>query len=191
MRELTLRSGGTIILRPLKRDEGSLLVSGVAQLSPRSIRQRFHSLGRDGLSKAEIKYLTDVDQKNHAAFVLDDGGRSVALGRYVRLQDHPDMASDTAEIALTILDPWQGRGLSKVLLAALMANARAVGINRLRAAVLSDNILAWRLLTSLGAEPQPVAGEDAYWAELSTDPNRLPATEAAEELRHYHALIMG
>lgn len=186
MLTFALLCGGTIGLRPLARDEGPLLAAGIAQLSPRSIWLRFHTLRLGGLSKAELDYLTGVDQRDHAAWVVEDRGTPVGLGRYVRL----GKTSDTAEVALTILDAWQGRGLSKVLLAALMANAWVAGIARLRAAVLSDNILAWRLLASLGAVPHPVAGDEAHWAELDTDPDRLPATAAAAAVRRYHRLIL-
>jgi GNAT superfamily N-acetyltransferase len=45
----------------------------------------------------------------------------------------------TAEIAITVVDAWQGRGIGKALIAQLTAAAAARGIRTLQAIVLPDN----------------------------------------------------
>jgi GNAT superfamily N-acetyltransferase len=45
----------------------------------------------------------------------------------------------TAEIAVTVADDYQGRGIGTTLLGALAADARAAGITRFVATVCSDN----------------------------------------------------
>jgi hypothetical protein len=53
-----------------------------------------------------------------------DGGQSVGVARYVR--DHE--RRDSAEIAVSVLEPWQGRGVGQALLHRLAHRARDEGI---------------------------------------------------------------
>lgn len=184
MPEIPLLGGGSVVLRPLTRADAPALAAGSAELSPRSAHFRFHAPRPGRLTEAEAAFLTDLDQHDRAAWVLFDGAKGIAVGRYHRLAEAPD----TAELALAILDAWQGRGLSKLLLAALMHTARRAGIARLRAAVLGENTPGQRLLASLGLAPTWRPG-DVYWAEVDTDPDHLPPTAAAETIRHYGRLV--
>jgi hypothetical protein len=74
-------------------------------------------------------------------------------------------------------------------LAALMHIASRMGIGFLGAAVMGENTVALRLLASLGAVPQRTDEENAWWAEVDTNPGSLPLTPGAEALRHYHRLL--
>ena len=62
-------------------------------------------------------------------------GRGVGIARYVRDAEDPQ----AAEIAVTIVDDWQGRGLGTELLAQLSDRARQEGIRRFTALVAADN----------------------------------------------------
>ena len=91
-----------------RRSRPLLLADGFAGLSDRSRRMRF--LGpKEALSAAELRYFTDVDHRDHEALgALDHArGGGVGIARYVRDRDNPH----TAEIAVTVIDDWQGRGL--------------------------------------------------------------------------------
>lgn len=184
MPEIPLLGGGSVLLRPLTRDDGPALARGYRELSAMSRYLRHHTPHPDRLSPEEIAYLIDVDQRNRAAWVLENGSRGIALGRYVRLEAIPDVA----ETALAIIDPWQGRGLSKLLLAALTRTARVAGIGCFTGLVMKENAAMMRLLSSLGA--LPTAMEDGAWRfELDTDPAGLPATPAVQALWHYDRLL--
>jgi len=184
MKMIPLLGGGALLLRPLTPADSDALAAGSAELSPQSAYFRFHAPRSGRLTGAEVAYLTAVDQWDRAAWTLLEGNKGVAVGRYFRLQASPY----TAEVALTVLDAWQHRGLAKLLLAALMQTGRRAGIERLGGSVLGQNIAALRLLESLGAAPRRMAG-DVWWAEVGTDPAELPRTAAAEALRYYHRLL--
>jgi protein lysine acetyltransferase len=66
----------------------------------------------------------------------------VGVARYVRNADDPY----AAEIAITIVDDWQGRGLGTELLAQLSDRARSEGIRRFTALVAADNVAVAALL---------------------------------------------
>jgi GNAT superfamily N-acetyltransferase len=72
----------------------------------------------------------------------------VGIARYVRDTDD----SQAAEIAVTIVDDWQGRGLGTELLARLSDRACSEGIRRFTALVAADNAAAARLLRNMSAE---------------------------------------
>ena len=76
-------------------------------------------------------------------------GRDTLMGvaRYVRDAEDPD----AAEIAVTIVDDWQGRGLGTELLARLSGRARAEGICRFTALVADDSVAMAGLLRKMSA----------------------------------------
>ena len=147
-RRVVLRDGSKVVIRQVHRDDAPLLADGFARLGPESRRLRFLRR-KDGLSAAELRYFTDVDHRDHEALGALDraGGRGVGVARYVR--DAGDPLS--AEIAVTVVDDWQGRGLGAELLAQLSGRARAEGIHRFTALVSADNAAMAALLRSASA----------------------------------------
>jgi RimJ/RimL family protein N-acetyltransferase len=145
-RTVVLRDGSKVLVRRVQRSDAPLLADGFARLSDRSRRMRFLSIKHE-LSATELRHLTDVDHHDHEALgALDQrDGRGVGVARY---------AADpqTAEIAVTIVDEWQGRGLGTELLAQLAERARAEGIRRFTALVADDNVAMAALLRNLCAE---------------------------------------
>lgn len=144
-----LRDGSTVLIRQVRGTDAPLLADGFARLSARSRRMRF--LGtKTTLSAPELRYFTDVDHHDHEALgaLSPADGRGVGIARYIRDPGDPE----AAEIAVTIADDWQGRGLGTELLARLSDRARQAGIGRFTATVSADNVAMPRLLWKMGAE---------------------------------------
>ena len=131
----------SFVIRPIEPGDKERLVNGLAQLSAESIRKRFLA-AKPRFTKSELRYLTEVDGRNHIALVALDDDQLVAVARCVRLPDRPD----TAEMAIVVGDPWQGQGLGRALTLALADAAVAVGIRRFAATMLGDNEAARRLM---------------------------------------------
>jgi RimJ/RimL family protein N-acetyltransferase len=148
-RRVVLRDGSKVLVRAVQPGDAPLLADGFARLSDRSRRMRFLTTKRE-LSPTELRYFTNLDHHHHEALgALDHTSRrGVGIARYVRDTTDPH----TAEIALTIADDWQGRGLGTKLLAQLSARARAEGIHRFTALVADDNTPMTALLRKLCAE---------------------------------------
>ena len=139
-----LPGGDELELRPIRPGDKHGLASGLSRLSARSVYRRFLS-PKPAFSLAELRYLTEVDGRNHVAIVVDDPdhpGELIAVGRWVRLAEDPD----AAEIAITVADCWQRRGLGSLLARALGEEARAQGIRRFTATMSAQNTAALRLL---------------------------------------------
>jgi RimJ/RimL family protein N-acetyltransferase len=96
-----------------------------------------------------LRYFTDVDHHDHEALAALDqaGGHGVGIARYIRDAGDPQ----AAEIAVTIVDDWQGRGLGTELLARLSGRARSEGIRRFTALADAGNVAVAALLRNAGA----------------------------------------
>jgi RimJ/RimL family protein N-acetyltransferase len=156
-----------IVIRPIRPSDAALLAEGMRRLSPESVRRRFLA-PRSKLTSRELRYLTEVDGCRHYALVAvlaDDPGELVGVGRWVRLDDRPA----TAEVAITVGDPYQGQGIGKQLGLALADAARARGIKRFTATMLADNEPAHRLFKAISQRLESVhsGGLDEVTAELS------------------------
>lgn len=154
-----------ITIRPIRPQDRAAFERGFARLSDRSRYRRFLAPHGD-LSPAELRYLVDVDHVDHEAVVAVDQatGEGVGVARYVRGAQDPQ----AAEMAVAVVDDWQGRGVGTRLLAALADRAREEGIRRFTALVLADNAAVQSVLGTLGTvhtEP-PEHGTVAVTVEL-------------------------
>ena len=147
-RPVALRDGSKVVIRQVHSADAPLLADGFARLSPQSRQMRFLTRKKE-LSRAELRYFTDVDHHDHEALgALDHAdGRGVGIARYIRDAEDPQ----AAEIAVTIVDDWQGRGLGTELLTRLSRRARSEGIHRFTALVAADNTAMAGLLRNMSA----------------------------------------
>ena len=145
----SLPDGTRILLRPIEAGDKARLSVALARLSQETIRRRFLA-AKPNFSAAELRYLTEVDGHNHlalAAFLAEDSDTIVGVARCVRLPDRPE----TAEFAIVVGDPLQGRGLGTLLARELAAAARAAGIRRFAATMLGDNDAVRHLMGTIAA----------------------------------------
>lgn len=149
-------------LRPIASDDKGLLTDAFDHLGPESRYRRF--LGpHDALTSRELRYFTEVDHVGHEAIIALDPatGHGIGVARYVALADAPG----SAEMAVAVVDEWQGRGVGTALLHALVGRARANGIRTFTASVLSTNRAMLALLHDLGDVHQ--TGRDGPVSEFS------------------------
>ena len=144
-----LRDGSEVLIRPVHGTDAPLLADGFARLSARSRQMRFLRT-KNELSPAELRYFTEIDHHDHEALGAVDrvNGRGVGVARYVRSAED----AGSAEVAVTVVDEWQGRGLGTELVAQLSERAREEGIRRFTALVAADNVAVAGLARSVGAE---------------------------------------
>ena len=132
--------GPTLTIRPLLPEDKHELQMGFESLSPQTRFNRFFADVRQ-LSAEQWEYLTNVDGVDHVALVAVEPQanltleRGVAVGRFMRLKDHPD----AADVAITVVDSMQGKGLGTMMLRLLQQHARARGIKRFHMEVLHSN----------------------------------------------------
>lgn len=124
------------------------IADGLQYMSPESIRNRFLGSKRAFTDK-ELNYLTVLDGWNHFALGVEEREgkrRGVAIVRFVRSSEH----AEEAEIAITIIDEYQRRGLGTFLLYLIVLSAIERGISRLSFTFLPSNEAILRLISKLG-----------------------------------------
>ena len=147
-RTITLRDGARVTLRPIEPDDSPLLAASFQRLSEESRYRRFFT-AKDQLSAAELEYFVNVDHGDHEAIVAIDpsSGELLGVARYIRSPEDAELA----EVAVTVADDWQGRGLGRSLLDRLTYRARREGVRRFSALVQSENQASLALLDGVGA----------------------------------------
>jgi GNAT superfamily N-acetyltransferase len=151
--EIRLRDGRVVTLRVAAAADEPGIAELYAGLSPESFRSRFHS-GRP--KPPLIARLARIDVAPGAvSLVAETGsGRLAAEARYV------PTAEDAGELALGVLDDFQGLGLGRRMLSALIDHANAAGLDRLSAVVILSNDTMLHLLTRYGSALTEPADEN-------------------------------
>jgi GNAT superfamily N-acetyltransferase len=144
--EVTLDDGSHAQLSPLRPEDRDLLEEGMSQLSPQSRFARFGQ-GRGGLTRAELDYLSRVDQRRHVAWGAIVDNAVAGVGRYILIEDEA-----CAEVAITVVDRLQGRGVGRALFQALVAVARSDGVEAFCFDALPQNLAVQRILKGLGVD---------------------------------------
>jgi RimJ/RimL family protein N-acetyltransferase len=154
-RRLTLGDGRIVDVRPLERGDRDGLAAAVRRLSDQTRYLRF-ATPKPRLTTRELDFLVDVDHHRHEAIVAIDPTtmHGVAAVRYIEVPGEPHVA----EIAATVTDDWQGRGLGSALLALLATHARREGYSAFRASVLASNRRSIAMLLAAGFAPLPSSG---------------------------------
>jgi hypothetical protein len=140
-----LNDGTEIVLRPIRPEDKTLLATGMARLSDRSRRLRFLT-PTDKLTRGQLAYLTEVDQRKHQAWGVLAGGEPIAVGRLVKLSD------EEGEVAITVVDDWQRKGVGDLLVRLLAVLAKEADISRLIFVSLPENQGIVNLTARFGGE---------------------------------------
>ena len=130
-----LRDGSSVEIAPAGPDVRERIGQIFDGLSDDSRYQRFLGI-TPKLSPRALEYLADIDHHDHEAVIAVDPATDTAVGlaRFMR-----EPGATEAEVAVTVADAWQGRGLGTVLLDRLVERARAAGVEHICAYMLASN----------------------------------------------------
>jgi CRP-like cAMP-binding protein len=142
---IEVRDGTPLMLRPVLPGDDERTMHGHIQFSSETLYRRFMTARVP--SPALLHYLSEVDYVDHFVWVVTDGNDPVADARFVRDESDPT----TAEIAFTVADAYQGRGIGSFLISALSVAARVDGVERFSARMLSDNTPMRAIMDHYGA----------------------------------------
>ena len=131
---IQIRDGTHLMLRPVLPGDAERTVRGHIQFSSETLYRRFMTARLP--TPALMHYLSEVDYVDHFVWVVTDGSDPVADARFVRDESDPTVA----EIAFTVADAYQGRGIGSFLIGALSIAAKVDGVERFSARMLSDNV---------------------------------------------------
>jgi acetyl coenzyme A synthetase (ADP forming)-like protein len=178
--DVVLADGGTVRVRPITDQDEAALLQLYEALSDESLYLRFFSpVPRP--TAAQLERITKVDHRDHMALVAELGDSLLAVARYDRVE--PD--SNEAEVAFTVRDDQQGRGLGTLLLEHLAVVARANGINVFSADTLPANAKMLNVFRDAGWESERHYDGGAIHVRFAIEPTA--ASVAAVESREHQA----
>lgn len=160
-----LNDGTAVYLRAITPNDEERIREGIAKLSAESRYLRFFSPA-PALPDAVIHRLADVDGHDHIAWgaLCSECPGWPAIGAVHAVRHRA--GGPVGEFSVAVLDEFQGRGLARMMTAALLVDCRAEGLGVLDVHILSENAAAKRLVKSLNAE---WTGESAGVAEYRLD----------------------
>ncbi|KTE17316.1 GNAT family N-acetyltransferase [Sphingopyxis sp. H115] len=164
-----LNDGTQVCLRTITPDDEALLRDGIAKLSSESRYLRFFSPA-PMLPDAVIERLVDVDGHDHIAWgaICSEcpGWPAIGAVHAVRNRGGPNGESRVGEYSVAVLDAFHGKGLARMMTAALFVQCLAEGLTELDVHTLSENRAAIALVHALDARWK---GESAGVAEYAVD----------------------
>lgn len=178
--ELPVRDGSILTLSPILKTDREFFEQGIQELS---LESRFSRFGRGvgSLSASELDYLSDVNQTSHVAWGAAFGEEAAGVGRYVASGD------GSAEFAITVLDHMQRRGVGTALLAALVAVARADGLQEMWFEAQAENPAIRRMIGELEVRPlisDGVIERRIRLSDLPTSEHEAALVGVIAEVRH-------
>ena len=138
----------SVTIRPIHPADSVMEGKFVRKLSVETKHYRFLG-GVKELSPAELKRLCDVDGRHTMAFVATvlKNGRETEIG----VSRYAECTNDgVGEMAVTIADAWQRKGLGELLVKRLIAYAKTHGVKQLYSVELVDNTSMRELASELG-----------------------------------------
>jgi len=130
-------AGETVTIRPIRLTDIAMESDFIHRLSSETKHFRFFA-GVNELPPGGLARLCDVDMKHSMAYVatVRKNGQEVEIGvsRYA-----PNSHADVREVAVTVADEWQHKGLGASLMNQVIQTARQQGIKQLYSVNLSND----------------------------------------------------
>ncbi len=182
--DVVLRDGSTVHIRRMQPSDEAGLIALLQSLSDESRWLRFYSTSNNAAMAVEAHREANLDDT--FALVVCSGAdrRIVGHAFYVRISEH------RAEVAFTIANEFQGRGLGTLLLCQLAEVASANGIQVFEAEVIAANRKMLGVFRESGfpLETNATAGQVHRTFPTSFTPEALQRFEQRESTAAVNAL---
>jgi len=138
IRRRELRDGTPVTLRPIRPEDEPLWHHMIASSSQESIRFRFRSIFRQSDHQMAVRHCM-IDYERELALVVESGTGEqrelIGIGQLIT-----DLNHETAEYAVIVPDPWQGKGVGALLLDYCLEVATRWGITEVVAETDPENM---------------------------------------------------
>jgi acetyltransferase len=143
-----MRDGTPVLLRPMRPEDEPLVSDFLAKCSEETVYFRYFRLIKKWTHEMLIRFTqNDYDRELGLMATGQPPGPEVMMG-VCRLVMEANR--ETAEFAVIVADPWQGKGLGPKLLEQVIAIAREQGVRLLWGEVLATNQPMLEMVKRLG-----------------------------------------
>jgi acetyltransferase len=142
--------GDDMLVRPIRPEDGDRLAGFYAKASPADLRLRFFMARRE-VPHSELARYCQIDYEREMTFIAvapPDANGVQAMAGEVRAVADPD--NRTAEFAIQVASPWQGKGLGRTLMEKLLRYLRERGLEEVSGQCLTENKSMAELARHLG-----------------------------------------
>ncbi|MCK9377106.1 MAG: bifunctional acetate--CoA ligase family protein/GNAT family N-acetyltransferase [Syntrophobacterales bacterium] len=160
-----LRDGTPVLMRPMKPEDEPLVSEFLGKCSEETIYFRYFKLIKKWTHEMLIRFTqNDYDRELGLMAIGQPPGPEVMMGvsRMVMAADR-----STAEFAVIVADPWQGKGLGPKLVERLSEIAREQGVKLLTGDVLAQNQPMLEMVKRLGFSLRKDTEGGTYRVELA------------------------
>ena len=157
-REAAILPGGfEICVRAASLEDGDLLRAMFSRLSAQTVYRRFHA-PYPRVPGWALGLFLNVDHRYRESLVAVVEGEVVGHAMYARSSG----GRGEAEIGIVIEDAWQSKGIGKLLLSRLAAEAQRRGVAAFTGEVLGENRRALGFFSDAFPAPRLTASGGAY-----------------------------
>ena len=174
-----LTDGATIEIRAARPEDFDAVRDMHAKMSPDNLYLRFFSMSPLA-AEQEARRVCREPGPEHAALLAMLDGQVVGCGTY----EQAGTESLSAEVAFTVADDLQNRGIGMLLLEHLVSLGRGRGFRAFTAETLSENAAMLRVFADAGLQAQRSLADGVY--DLTFP---LPADEADAALGTYRDTV--
>jgi RimJ/RimL family protein N-acetyltransferase len=143
----SLRDGRRLEIRALRPDDETQMLAALSRTTAQSLYRRFFGVKKT-FSESEKAFFLNVNFTDHVALVatiVQNEAREIVGGaRFVVTEP------GSAELAFTVIDEFQGKGVGSALLRHLIVLARKASLKQLTAVVLPENTAMINVLRKSG-----------------------------------------
>lgn len=171
-----------LCFKALEKNDRERFLEGFSKLSRKTVYQRFFGFMKE-LTDKQVEEFLDTDKKNHIAWAAFDIVEEDIIGAGVGRFKRSDTTPNEAELALTVIDDYQGKGAGTVLLAIMYYLAGNLGIDTLTGIILSVNSKLISRFREMGAVMTRRKNEYEMRLPVYKDFNDLPNSNYANIIR--------
>lgn len=172
-----------ICFKTLQKEDRQMFLDGFKKLSAKSVYHRFFGFMKE-LTEKQVKELLDTDKKDHIAWaafdIIGEEAYGIGVGRFRRSKSK----SNEAELALTVIDEYQGTGVGTSLLGIMYYLGGIVGIDVFTGIIMSDNSKLIKRFKELDAQMNRIGSEYEMRLPIYKDFNEIPKTRYSRVLLH-------